>query len=327
MVGHSLKTTTTELFAPIQEGLAEVETRLRQVAQGQHHSLTAATEHLLSSGGKRIRPAVTLLTAGLFATDLTPAVSLAAAIEMLHTATLVHDDLIDGALLRRGVPTLSAGWSPDLTVLMGDYLFARAAGLAAQVKDARVINLFAETLRVIVNGEIAQKFSQGCIGRDAYYERIYAKTAALFVLCTRAAAMLEGADEASLEAVSEFGRQVGLAFQIVDDVLDFVGDPGLVGKPLGSDLRQGLFTLPAIYYVQTHPDDQDVRALLNGNARDPGVIPRLVAAVRQSDAISQALREARELAARGQQALAWLPHSPHAAALAALADYIVYRDL
>lgn len=321
------KTTTAELFAPIQDGLAAVEARLRQVAQGQHDSLTAATEHLLSSGGKRIRPAVTLLTAGLFVADLDLAVSLAAAVEMLHTATLVHDDLIDGALLRRGASTLSADWSPGVTVLMGDYLFARAAGLVAQVNDTRVINLFAETLRVIVNGEIAQKFSQGCIDRDEYYERIYAKTAALFVLCTEAAAMLGGADEASLEAVSEFGRQVGLAFQIVDDVLDFVGSPGIVGKPVGSDLRQGLFTLPAIYYLEARPDDPNIKALLNGNSKNPDVVPQVVAAVRQSDAIPQALREARELATRGQQALAWLPDSPHTAALSALADYIVRRDL
>jgi geranylgeranyl pyrophosphate synthase len=324
----------SELFAPIQEGLAAVETRLREIAQGQHDSLTAATERLLSSGGKRVRSAMVLLTAGVFTADLAPgqggfdlAVSLAAAVEMLHTATLVHDDMIDGALLRRGAPTLSAAWSPGLTVLMGDYLFARAAGLVAQTDDLRIMNLFAETLRVIVNGEIRQKFSQGCVERDDYYERIYAKTAAMFVLCTRAAAMLGGADEASLEASGEFGRQVGLAFQIVDDVLDFVGSPGLMGKPAGSDLRQGLFTLPAIYYFEAHPDDPDMHALLNGRARDPDVIPRVVAAVRESDAISKALREARELAARGQLALARLPDSPHVATLSALADYIVHRDL
>ncbi len=324
----------SELFAPIQDGLVAVEARLREATRGQHDSLTAATERLLSSGGKRIRPAMTLLTAGVFTDDLVPgqgdfglAVSLAAAVEMLHTATLVHDDLIDGALLRRGVPTFSADWSPGVTVLIGDYLFAVAAGLVAQTNDLRIINLFAETLHIIVNGEIKQKLSQGCIELDNYYERIYAKTAAMFVLCTRAAAMLGGADDASLEASSEFGRQVGLAFQIVDDVLDFVGSPGLIGKPVGSDLRQGLFTLPAIYYVRACPDDPDVNALLNGSARDPDVVLRVVAAVRESGAIAQALQEARSLVARGQLALARLPDSPHAATLSALADYIVNRDL
>ncbi len=329
MVGHNLRAfaTTAELFAPIQDGLAAVEARLRQVAQGQHDSLTLATERLLASGGKRVRPAIALLTADMFAADLHPAVSLAAAVEMLHTATLVHDDLIDGALLRRGAPTFSANWSPGVTVLIGDYLFAHAASLVAQTNDVRIINLFAKTLRIVVNGEIKQKFSQGCVDRDDYYERIYAKTAAMFVLSTRAAAMLGGADEASLEASSEFGRQVGMAFQVVDDVLDFVGSPELIGKPAGSDLRQGLFTLPAIYYLEAHPDDPNMNALLNDSATSPDVIARAVAAVRESDAIAQALQEARELVARGQLALAKLPDSPRVATLSALADYIVNRDL
>jgi geranylgeranyl pyrophosphate synthase len=327
MVGHSLKTASTELFAPIQEELAAVEARLRETAQDQHDALTAATARLLSSGGKRIRPATSLLTASVFEADLDLSVSLAAAVEMLHTATLVHDDLIDGSLLRRGVPTLNATWSPDLAVLMGDYLFARAAGLVAQTNNLRIINLFANTLRVIVNGEVKQKFSQGSVDLDDYYERIYAKTAAMFVLATRAAALLGQADEVSLEAISAFGRHVGLAFQIVDDVLDFVGSPDHVGKPVGNDLRQGLFTLPAIYYVQSHPHDPDMHALLNGSARDDDVVTRVVAAVCESDAIAAALQEARELVAQSQLALARLPDAPGVATLSALSHYIVNRDL
>jgi geranylgeranyl pyrophosphate synthase len=327
MVGHSLKTTSAELFAPVQEELAAVEARLREAAQDQHDALTAATARLLSSGGKRIRPAMSLLTASVFEADLDLAVSLASAVEMLHTATLVHDDLIDGSLLRRGVPTLNATWSPDLAVLMGDYLFARAAGLVAQTNNLRIINLFANTLRVIVNGEVKQKFSQGSVDLDDYYERIYAKTAAMFVLATRAAALLGQADEVSLEAISAFGRHVGLAFQIVDDVLDFVGSPDHVGKPVGNDLRQGLFTLPAIYYVQSHPHDPDMHALLNGSARDDDVVMRAVAAVCESDAIAAALQEARELVVQSQLALARLPDAPGVATLSALSRYIVNRDL
>jgi geranylgeranyl pyrophosphate synthase len=270
---------------------------------------------------------MSLLTAGVFEADFDLAVSLAAAVEMLHTATLVHDDLIDGSLLRRGIPTLNATWSPDLTVLVGDYLFARAAGLVAQTNDLRIINLFADTLRVIVNGEVKQKFSQGSVDLEDYYARIYAKTAAMFVLSTRAAALLGQADGASLEAISAFGRHVGMAFQIVDDVLDFAGHPDHVGKPVGSDLRQGLFTLPAIHYVQAHPHDPDMNALLNGSAREGDVVARAVAAVCASGAIAEALREARERVAQGQLALEKLPASPHVAALSALADYIVNRDL
>lgn len=315
------------LFAPVREGLRAVEVRLRQVVDDQHDALTQATAHLLNAGGKRIRPAISLLTAAIFDADFNHAVSLAAAVELLHTATLVHDDLIDGALLRRGIPTLNAEWSPDATVLTGDYLFARAAGLAAQTKDVRVIDMFAQTLMVIVNGEIKQKFSKGQVDRDSYYERIYAKTAAMFVLSTKAAAILGGANEASVGALGEFGRQVGMAFQIVDDVLDFVGTPDQIGKPVGSDLRQGLFTLPAIYYVEAHPDDRDMNALLSGNAGDRDIIPRVVAAVRASGAVDRTLQEARTFASRAQLALARLPDSVHVATLSAISHFIVDRKL
>jgi geranylgeranyl pyrophosphate synthase len=304
-----------------------VEVRLRQVVDDQHDALTQATAHLLNAGGKRIRPAISLLTAAIFDADFDHAVSLAAAVELLHTATLVHDDLIDGALLRRGIPTLNAEWSPDATVLTGDYLFARAAGLAAQTKDVRVIDMFARTLMVIVNGEIKQKFSKGQVDRDSYYERIYAKTAAMFVLSTKAAAILGGANEASVGALGEFGRQIGMAFQIVDDVLDFVGTPDQIGKPVGSDLRQGLFTLPAICYVEAHPDDLDMNALLSGNARDRDTIPRVVAAVRASGAVDKTLQEARTFASRAQLALERLPDSVHVAALSAISHFIVDRKL
>jgi len=319
---------TAELFAPVQEGLAAVEARLRQADQDQHQSLATATERLLNAGGKRIRPAICLMTASIFEANLDRCVSLAAAVEMMHTATLVHDDLIDGAASRRGVPTLNADWPADAIVLAGDYLFARAASLIAQTNHPRLIELFAQTLMIIVNGEIKQRFSgRGCINRDDYYERIYAKTAAMFVLATEAAATLGEADQASLEALSEFGRQVGMAFQIVDDTLDFIGTPEQIGKPVGNDLRQGLFTLPALYYVQAHPDDPDVRALLNGNARDPGTISRVVAAVRTSGAIDETLREARAFVARGQLALERLPSSPYVATLSAVSRYIVDRNL
>ena len=319
---------TVELFAPVQEGLAAVEARLRQAVQDQHSSLAAATERLLNAGGKRIRPAICLMAAGIFGADPDRTISLAAAVEMMHTATLVHDDLIDGALLRRGVPTLNADWPADAIVLAGDYLFARAASLIAQTNDTHVVDLFARTLMTVVNGEIRQRFSgRGYVSRDDYYERIYAKTAAMFVLATEAAATLGGADRARLEALSEFGRQVGMAFQIVDDTLDFIGTPDQIGKPVGSDLRQGLFTLPAIYYAQAHPDDADMMALLNGNARDPGTISRVVAAVRTSGAVDEALRDARTFVARGQLALERLPPSPAVAILSAVSQYIVARNL
>jgi geranylgeranyl pyrophosphate synthase len=321
-----MQTTPAALFAPVRAGLAAVEVRLREAVAGQHPSLAAATACLLNAGGKRIRPAIVLLIAGAFSGADERSVALAAAVEMLHTATLVHDDLIDESLLRRGAPTLSANWSPNAVVLTGDYLFARAAHLGAQTDNVQVMTLFAQTLMTIVNGEIGQMFSPQHISHDEYYRRIYAKTAALFVLAAEAAAILAGADDASLAATREYGRSLGMAFQIVDDVLDFVGDPAKMGKPAGSDLRQGLITLPAICYIDAHHENPDVQMLLSQEYESCTVIPRLVMDVRESDAIPQARRRAREFATHAQLALEMLPDSVYTAALYALADYIVTRS-
>jgi len=317
-----------KILVPVHDGLTAVEARLRQVAAGQHQALTMATERLLDAGGKRIRPAIALLTAGLFAAPTPQAIALAAAVEMLHTATLVHDDLIDGALLRRGAPTLNATWPSNATVLTGDYLFARAASMVAETDIAHIHQLFARTLMTIVNGEIRQQFSsRGLVSRTDYQERIYAKTGALFVLATEAAAVLGNADAQGLEAVRTFGREVGIAYQIVDDILDFGDSAAQIGKPVGSDLRQGLVTLPTILYLQDYPDDADVRATIRGNGVDPAVSERAVARVRNSGVLAQAAGEARQYAERGRQALAHFADSVYANALATLSTYMVDRKL
>jgi geranylgeranyl pyrophosphate synthase len=318
-------TATQSLFAPVQEGLAAVELRLGEVVDGQHPSLTTATQQILQAGGKRVRPAIALLVAGHFGANHDRSVALAAAVEMLHTATLVHDDLIDGALLRRGQETLNVAWSPGDVVLTGDYLFARSAAMVARTKHVTVMERFAETLMAIVNGEITQRFSNGRISRQAYYDRIYAKTAALFVLAAGSAALLAEASEADQNAVMAFGREVGMAFQMVDDVLDFVGTPDQLGKPAGSDLRQGLITLPSIYYLESHADDPDMAALAGGKGVGRAAIPRLVAAVQASGATDATLREAADRAARGRVALDPLSDSPYKDALVTLSQRVVDR--
>jgi len=233
---------------PIQERLLEVDAVMLAQADQHHPDLGAAMEHLLYSGGKRIRPAVALLTGSMLGGDQKRLITLGASIELLHTATLVHDDLIDGSLLRRGITTLNAQWSPAATVLTGDFIFARAAKLAAETDSVPVMRLFAETLATIVNGEITQMFtSKGLASKEDYLQRIHAKTASMFELSTAAAALLSPVDEFLVEEVRLFGYDIGMAFQIVDDVLDFTGEQTTVGKPVGSDLRQGLITLPALY--------------------------------------------------------------------------------
>ncbi len=297
-------------------------------ADKHHPDLGNALEHLLSSGGKRIRPAVALLTGGMLGADFERLLILGAAIELLHTATLVHDDLIDGALLRRGITTLNAQWSPAATVLTGDFIFAQAAKLAAETNSVPVMRLFAETLATIVNGEITQLFtSRGVASKDDYLRRIYAKTASMFELATAAAALLSPTDMVSVAQVRNFGYDIGMAFQIVDDILDFTGEQSTIGKPVGSDLRQGLFTLPALLYFEANPDDPDVVWIQAGNISSQARLDRLVSSIRSSGAIDQSLDEARRFVDCSLEILSSFPECEEKGALIELSNYIVNRSI
>ncbi len=320
--------TDVNLFSIVEEPLKNIESRMRNLSDGHTEEVKAALDHILSSGGKRVRPAVTLLMGYLLGAEKEILISLAAAVELLHTATLVHDDLIDGSLLRRGIPTLNAEWSPSATVLAGDYVFARAARLAAETDSVEVMKIFADTLATIVNGEIQQMFSsRGTIDRKAYYDRIYAKTASMFVLATTAAAIVADSPKAIYDLAHTFGYETGMAFQIVDDILDFTGEQLTIGKPVASDLRQGLITLPAIYYIEEHPGDPDIELLLASAYPSDDLVDRLVESIRKSGAIQLAVNEANEFVSRGIQALNQLPDGEEKDSLRGLAEYIVARDV
>lgn len=301
---------------------------MRTQADEAHPDLRAALEHLLAAGGKRIRPTLSLLVGNMLGAPLEKVVTLGAAVELLHTATLVHDDLIDGSLLRRGTPTLNARWSPPATVLTGDFLFARAAKLAAETDYLPLMKLFSETLAIIVNGELTQMFtSRGLISRENYYKRIYAKTASLFEMTSRAAAMVSPVSDETIESMRDFGYQIGVAFQIVDDILDFSGDQNAVGKPLGSDLLNGLVTLPAIYFAEINPDDLDVISLPQGGWTNNENMSRLVEKIRSSSCTKKAMVEAEQHVDRALACLESFEPSAERDALENLAKYIVDRKV
>ena len=322
---------TIAVFDLVKDDLQRVETRLHDIPLAADNDLELVTEaigHLLDAGGKRIRPALTLMTGRLYPTDVEKIVSMAAAVEMLHTATLVHDDVVDGSMLRRGSPTLNARWSPGATILTGDYLFARAADLAAQTDSVRVMQIFARTLMTIVSGELRQLFGDATHRqtREDYFKRIYAKTASMFELATEAAGVLIGAAEDEIAALRQYGHDLGIAFQIMDDVLDFIGDESQVGKPVASDLRQGIVTLPVIDYLDAHPRDRRVDDLLrNGYHSDEMVLP-LVAEVRASGAVDRAMAEARDYVRAAQQRLRLFPGSEARQSMMDVADYVVARS-
>jgi geranylgeranyl pyrophosphate synthase len=316
-------------FTSVQDQLKFVEQRIREQAGEDHHpDLRSALEHILSAGGKRIRPTLGLLVGNMLGAPEEKLITLGASVELLHTATLVHDDLIDGALLRRGIPTLNARWSPAATVLTGDFLFARAAKLAAETDYLPLMKLFADTLATIVNGELTQMFSaRGVIERDNYYQRIYAKTASLFEMAALAASMVATEDEETRATMKVFGYEVGMAFQIVDDILDFTGEQSAVGKPIGSDLLNGLVTLPTIYFAEADPNNEDVLSLPKGGWKDTERVQRLVDNIRQSEAIQQAMDEARQAVSRALKSLGDAPVSPEKEALENLAKFIVDRKI
>ncbi|MDX1600907.1 MAG: polyprenyl synthetase family protein [Anaerolineales bacterium] len=320
---------TATFFDLVRARMPEVEARMRWNPGDHHPSLDEAIDHLLSSGGKRIRPTLVLLSGGMLGADPDRTVTLAAAIEMLHTATLVHDDLIDQASVRRGIPTLNARWTAGATVLTGDYIFARAANLAARTGSLRVMESFADTLMTIVNGEITQLFDdRSRASIDDYYDRIYAKTASLFELATRGAALLAEQDQERIEEIERFGYTIGVAFQIVDDVLDFTGEADQVGKPVANDLRQGILTLPTLYYWESQDDlNQDLRTLMNGDTLQDEAFEHLVADIRASGAVDRAMEQARAYVDEGKRHLASMPQGPETDALHDLANYVVDRTI
>ncbi len=323
-----METTTLGFVDLIRGQLDAVEEAMRAQSGLHHPSLDEAVEQLLASGGKRIRPAVVLLVGELLGARGRGLVTLAAAIEMLHTATLVHDDLIDGSVLRRGAPTLNSRWSPGATVLTGDYIFARAAYLASRTGSLQVMEAFARTLMTIVNGEISQLAHGPALpDRAEYLSRIYAKTASLFELASEGGAMLSTQDTDQVQTLKAVGYSLGVAFQMVDDVLDFVGDPRDVGKPVGSDLRHGLVTLPAIYFAAEHPAALDDLAEAQSGRLEGARLEARIAAIAASDAVPRCMDEARTFVAEARDALSSFPPGTARSALLDLAAYVVERSV
>jgi geranylgeranyl pyrophosphate synthase len=313
----------------VADGLAAVERRMRTGMVAELPAVEEAIDQLLSSGGKRIRPTLVLLVGGLLDADRERTVTLAGAAELLHTATLVHDDLIDGSILRRGFPTLNSQMEDGATVLIGDYVFARAAHLAAETESVPLTKKFATTLAIIVNGELNQLFGSttGDLRRD-YFDRVYSKTGSLFELAAESPALIAGSSPGTVRTMKEFGRQLGIAFQIVDDILDFTGNTDQVGKPVGGDLRQGLITLPTIYHLEANPDDtSQIDALIAGTL-DSQEAERLIERIRHSGAVDEAFQEASDYIESCITLLDGFPSDrPEHFALMELARYALNRTL
>ncbi|MGA7733015.1 MAG: polyprenyl synthetase family protein [Chloroflexia bacterium] len=325
----SEKANMKQILAPVADGIGLIDDTLRSIVTLDFPLIKQGMEAIIAAGGKRLRPAVLFLCARFHHYDLERLVPMAAAIELLHTASLVHDDTIDNALVRRGLPTLNSIIDEGTTVLVGDFLFAKSAVLSTMGGMLRATRIFAESLVTISEGEIEQKFSLHHLTatREQYLKRIYSKTAVLFAAAGEIGAVLSEAPEDDVQRLRHYARQVGMAFQIVDDILDVHSTAEQIGKPTGGDLKQGTVTLPTMLYLETADEAgrEEVRRVIEGVDADDDLLRATLARINASGAVERANSVARQYVEEAKAALAGFPKVPARQSLLDLADFAVQR--
>jgi geranylgeranyl pyrophosphate synthase len=321
------QTQPSSLYGPVAEDMILVEDLLEGVKQTDNFALTRMLEHALEARGKRLRPGLVLLAGAVGDYDLNRLVPLGAAIELLHTASLVHDDVVDGALSRRGRPTSNAMFDNAITVLLGDYMFANAAEMVTRTGSLEVTRLFAMALMRMTSGELDQDAAAFNVGNDVqqYLWRIGGKTAALFANATEGGAILGRCPADTVAALRTYGYSIGMAFQIVDDVLDFNGDEALMGKPVGGDLREGTVTLPGLLLLERYPKDNPIKRFFTAKRDRERHLQAALAMVLDTEVLDASMDIAKDYVARGVAALAALPESESKRSLLAVADYVLDR--
>lgn len=313
-------------YAPVDAELRELQRRLLGVGDGGHPTFAAAVQHLFGSPGKLLRPTLVFLSAR-FGPSHDPEVvlNLAQSLELVHTASLVHDDIVDEAELRRNVATVNATWDDDVALIVGDYLFAKAYALAAVLPKPEVIAIVAQTVFALCDGELNEVTASRALPTEvAYFERIELKTASLYAACCQGAALLADAEPEHVAALGAYGTNLGLAFQIMDDVLDIAGDETDFGKTVGRDLAEGMPTLPMIYAVE-ETDDRSLGVRIVAPGKDAAELRELLRIIRESGGIERARAKARAFHDAAVAALDALPDRPERDALRDIARFVVRR--
>ena len=314
------------IFEPVREGLERVKERLYAVADVVPSFPAELLDHALEPAGKSFRPAITLLASNFHPRDDEVIETMAVAVELLHIASMIHDDTVDDSDVRRGKATVSSLWGRNAAVLVGDYIFAKSATFVCDTGNIRVVKRFAETIMELSSGELqetADAYNSGQ-SREQYLKRVYDKTASLFTTAAQSGAVLSGVSEEMAGAFTEYGYNVGMAFQIIDDILDFDGESQEVGKPVGSDLAHGILTLPAIIAVERQPDDNPILDSLE-HPGDSLALERAMEMVQSSSAVKDARATAEEYGLRAVNALAGLERNDSRRSLEALVDYALNR--
>ncbi|MCJ8313317.1 MAG: polyprenyl synthetase family protein [Saccharospirillaceae bacterium] len=285
------------------------------------------SEYIVQSGGKRLRPVLVLLSCGLLNNVDDKSARLAAAIEFLHTATLLHDDVVDTSDMRRGKSTANHKWGNAPSVLVGDFLYARSFELLVSLRNMDVMECLSQATRIIAEGEVMQLTNIGNVNltQAQYYEVIYAKTAKLFEASCVSAAMLNNASSKQIEALIEYGKQLGLAFQLVDDVLDYCGDAAVMGKNVGDDLAEGKATLPLIYCLANAKDDEKKiikRAIINEGLDELAAILEII---KNTGAIEYSIKQAKLAGDKASAALDCFDDNEYKTALLRLINVAIDR--
>lgn len=318
-----------ELLAPIAEELREFERRLYESIAADAGPMASAMELIVKAGGKRLRPALVILSSRLGDPVVDAVFNVAMGIEFIHTATLVHDDLIDSAPTRRGIPTIHQAFGPNQAIIIGDYYFAKGANLLSSIGDPRIDAVISHAVMTICMGELLQMTSRNEYEQsmDDYLRKIGRKTATLVSACCYAGGVVGGLVGEQLEALRRYGHNLGIAFQIADDVLDYIATSAEVGKPVGGDLRQGTVTLPLMLALREPAVGSELRRILGRGMLVDAAYDEVVRLVRDSPAIGAAEKTAHDFATRAAAELDPFDASPAREALVRACDYVVERRI
>lgn len=327
-LGQSLN--AREVMDLVEEDLRRIEAKIGLESMASVNAVTTVSQYLNGNGGKRLRPILLLLSGRLIGKTTDSAISLGAVVEMIHTATLVHDDIIDESETRRGKPSANVVWGNQTCVLAGDWLYMQAFQIALRERNFHVLDILIALTQMMVEGELLQLERLGRIdvSEADYMELVDRKTAGLFSACSRLGAVVAGADEAAEAKLGEFAWNLGMAFQLIDDVLDFTARETVLGKPVGGDLREGKVTLPLIYALQKCSADerQLVSTVLADRSYDRVPFRAMLDLVERHRGVERARERAEAFATRARFIVGEFPESPYQRALAAVAELVTDRD-
>ncbi len=322
--------TSTEIlenaYAPIRKDLEEVGDTLKTLTKSHSPFLLKLLGHALDTTGKRVRPAITLLSSRFNTNEGHTPKTMASAVELLHIATLIHDDTVDNSSLRRGQETISSMWGKNAAVLIGDFIFATSATFVCDTGNIKVVRRFAETIMELSSGELSEmsRSYDTTLTRNEYFERIYEKTASLFTTASESGAILSGAPDNIINSLHDYGYNLGMAFQITDDILDFEGTSEETGKPVGRDLAQGILTLPTILALERNSPNNPI-AQFCARPEDQDNLVEAISVIQTPEIIESSYQVADDYSRNALDALKDLPQTPERDSLETLVSYLVKR--